>query len=474
MSGKTFQSAEVHAPMLLALLARHRSRSLSRRRILHSLPFTLAAVFVFSPAIDTFCFAESMSFDEAVKSMKAKNETLMASQDDINQRQAEQKAAKGLRGPKAELDFKYTFLDDPVKVSLGPLELEVQKKSYAKGKVTVTQPIYAGGRIRAANRAASAGTAEAVAQKAVTENQLVAELARRYYGLCLARCNEEVQAQKLDTMKKHTSRAKRLMDEGIVARVEYLNADVAQANAETDLAAAKRDISIISEGLSNILVSPEPVDPTSSLFMAAALEPCETFQSYVDANHPILKVLAAKHDMAHQGVKVEEADRKPTVYAFGIHELVTSDLTMMDPKWAVGVGVQYTLFDGFRAKNKATAARSVETKVQHLTQKAARDLKSLVLKRYQEMEKAREQFESYDRTLELAKENLRVRAHAFEEGMATSLEVIDATLSLSRAQLGRLKAAFDFDDAMFQLLEASGQTGSYAEYLANTTGVGEG
>lgn len=240
------------------------------------------------------------------------------------------------------------------------------------------------------------------------------------------------------------------------------------------MAAAKRDVSIISEGLSNILASAETIEPTSPLFIAEALEAREVFQSYVNVNHPILRVLAAKREWAHQGVKVEEADQKPTVYAFGMHELVTSDLTVMEPKWAVGVGLQYTLFDGFQAKNKARAARAVETRVQHLTQKAERDLKSLVLERYQKMEKAREQFVSYERTLELAEENLRVRTRAFEEGTATSLEVIDATLSLSRAQLGRLKAAFDFDDAMFQLLEASGRTGSYSEYLAQTTEVSQG
>lgn len=429
-------------------------------------------VLVLAFAMNRFCLATPMSFDDAVDSMFAKNEAIMAAQDDVHRREAEQKAAKGLQMPKAELNYRYTLLDDAVEIGTKPIQIQVQEESFAKGEVTVTQPIYSGGRIRAANRAASAGTAEALAQKMVAENQLITELAQRYYGLCLALRNEQVQAQTLETMKEHTDRAKRLMEEGIIPRVEYLNADVAQSNAKTELEAAKRDVSIISDGLSNILVSPEPVEPTSPLFMVDALEPCETFQACVNANHPVLKMLTARRDQAHQGIKSEEANRKPTVYAFGRYELAQSDLTVLDPEWAVGVGVQYTLFDGFQAKHKANAARAVKTKVEHLTQKTERDLKSLVLTRYQEMEKARDQFVSYDRTLELAEENLRVRTLAFEEGMATSLEVVDATLSLARAQLGRFKAAYDFDYAMFQLLEASGQSRLYPDYLA-TTGLGE-
>ena len=156
-----------------------------------------------------------------------------------------------------------------------------------------------------------------------------------------------------------------------------------------------------------------------------------------------------------------------------MHELVTSDLTALDPEWAVGLGIQYTLFDGFQGKNKTAAARARVRKVNHMQDKIRRDLKSLVVKRYEEMEKAREQYDTYNSTLDLASENLRVRLRAFEEGVGTSLEVVDATLSQARAQLGRLKAAFDFDLAFFQLLEASGKSSRCLEYLGRAVPVSE-
>ena len=277
---------------------------------------------------------------------------------------------------------------------------------------------------------------------------MVTELAQRYYGLCLAHRNREVLGLKVEAMDRHAYRSKRLMEEGIIARVEFLNAEVALANAKTELEAAERDIAIVTEGLTNIIVASGPVEPTSPLFVVSDVAAREVFQDFVNEDHPIVKMLAAKLDLARQGVKAEQGLDKPLVYLFGMHELIYGDLSTQDPAWAAGVGVQYTLFDGFQGRHKVDAARAVEQKVGHLQQKACRDLKSLVLKRYEEMLKARDQFDSFDTTLELTQENLRVRTRAFEEGMATSIEVVDAALSLARAQLGRFKAAYDFDFAL--------------------------
>jgi len=78
--------------------------------------------------------------------------------------------------------------------------------------------------------------------------------------------------------------------------------------------------------------------------------------------------------------------------------------------------------------------------------------------------KALEQFEALDASLALAEENLRVRRRGFEEGLATSLDVVDAQLTLSGVHVERLVAAFDFVVALAELLEASGQSDKFEEY----------
>lgn len=420
--------------------------------------------------------SEPMSFEQALAAMKVRNEALMAAQDDIRQREAEQAAAKGLHYPTIDLEARQIGMDKPITIGIDPIpvRLKVQDAGFTEGNITVKVPLYAGGRIDAANRAAEARKSEAGAEARTTESQLVTELAQRYFGLCLAQRARDVQKLKVNTMGQHSYRARRLMEEGIIARVEFLNANVALENAKQELQAAEHDVAIVAEGLANIIVSADSVEPTTPLFVLREVEPRETFQGYVEEGHPITEMLVSKRDLAAQGIRAEQGASRPTLYLFGKHELFPDDLTMLDPEWAVGIGLQYTLFDGFQTRNKTEAARAVEQKVTHLLQKVRRDLKSLVLKRYEEMSKARDQYDALDASLELARENLRVRSRAFEEGLATSVEVVDATLSLARVQLGRHKAAYDLDLALFQLLEACGRSSRCIEYVARGNAVENG
>ena len=418
---------------------------------------------------------ERLSFGDALARVQQRNEALMAGEDEVRQRGAEKAAVSGLKMPKAELDLKSTFLDADITTPFNPIPIayKMQDKHFTKAELTVTYPLYTGGRITAANKAATAKQSEAEAQLRYTGDQLVTELAQRYFGVCLARRAREVNALKVTTMEQQAHRAHRLMDEGIISKAETLSAEVALANAKSELEAAERDVTIASEGLANTMAWTDPVEPVTALFLLRGLEAKGYFQDSVDDKHPVLAMLGAKREQAHQGVRAEEGAALPTAYVFGMYELLPEGCSVVDPKWAFGFGGQYTLFDGAQSRNKVSAAKAQEDRVAHLRQKYQRDLKSLTVKRYEEMEKAREQYDTLDTTLALTAENLRVRTRAFEEGVATSLEVVDATLTHARAQLGRLKAAYDFDTAFFQLLESSGQTGRHEEYLARAVPVPE-
>ena len=50
--------------------------------------------------------------------------------------------------------------------------------------------------------------------------------------------------------------------------------------------------------------------------------------------------------------------------------------------------------------------------------------------------------------------------------MATSLDIVDAQLALSRVKIERLIAAYEFDVSLAKLLEASGQSEHFEEYLS--------
>ena len=78
---------------------------------------------------------------------------------------------------------------------------------------------------------------------------------------------------------------------------------------------------------------------------------------------------------------------------------------------------------------------------------------------------AREQFRLFDSSVELARENLRLRERAFEEGQSVAIDVNEARNSLVRAETGRAQIAYEFVVSLGALLEASGQIGRFPEFM---------
>ena len=82
------------------------------------------------------------------------------------------------------------------------------------------------------------------------------------------------------------------------------------------------------------------------------------------------------------------------------------------------------------------------------------------------MESAADQVTALAATRALAEENVRVRTIAFAEGFATSLEVVDARLTLEKVRIDRLLAAYDYVCALSEALEVAGQAQRFPELAA--------
>lgn len=439
---------------------------------------------VFWLALTSAALGQELTFHQALAQVLSSNESALVVQVERDQREFEQKAARGLYLPKVTLSGRWTRIDGEITMDLNPIrdvilamhplvppamvpsfETQIQDETFFKSQLNVVWPVYTGGRITAANRAAEAGVRQAEEKGRSTRQGLTIDLVRRYYGVRLSRQVELIRSKTLDVMSQHLHQARRLEQEGMIAKTERLHAEVAHAEAERNQKAAARDVDIAQAALRNILTVDDEVDPTSPLFLVRDLEPLDVFLRATEQNHPVLGQLEAGREMAHQNLKAEESRYAPEFYLFGMRELNEGDLTSTEPKWAMGVGVNFTLFEGFVRPNKVQAARKLEDQVRLTQGKAARDLQTLINTRYQQLMKAREQFDSLDAALALARENVRARQRGFQEGMATSLDVVDAQLSLSAAQVQRLQAAYNYDVALAELLEASGRAETFPNYV---------
>lgn len=432
-------------------------------------------------------FGQPLSFEEALARMKTGDESLAAARMLEEARHFELRAARGLHLPTVEGAARFNRINEPIVIDLSParellialnpqvppqaippLRIGVQGQVFWRANLRVTQPLYTGGRISAAKGAAEAQIRDAGGSRREVELSLVTQLVQRYYGLQLAMQARELRKQILAAMRQHAFNARRLREEGQIALPERLHAEVAEAEAERELRAAEYDVQLARTALGLLVPNlGEDALASSPLFLNRDIGPLEDFKTESEAANPNLLRLSAQKNLAQQGVRAARSDFLPTVAAFGIRELWEPDLTVLDPSWIVGFNIQWNFFDGGRKQNQLRAAREQVRRVESLQSKAARQVAVRVTQCYQAVQKARDLYLTLEKTQALAEENVRVRTRAFEEGFASSLDVVNAQVSRQAVGLQRLNSAYAYVVALAELLEASGQSESFERFRAN-------
>lgn len=448
---------------------------------------------------------QALSLDEAIAVALTENPAMQAAAYEEQAARQERRAAIGLRMPRIGVTGAYTYmgkdigfdfndLKAPVQQMAGQLIgsglippdkipsiqgllapimgadwfLKVQDQSlgFVGGEVTV--PIWLGGKINAANRAAKINERTAEAQGDQTRNALISELVERYFGLALARQVVEVRRQVVEGVRHHLEDARALEQNGMIAQAERLYVEFKMTEAERELANAELQVATILSALSNTLGRENEWQPVTAMFVVDGIEELAYYQELAGERNPLLEQVSLKRQLAQEGVRVQRSEFLPQVVAMGGGSFYNYQVAGLVPRWAVGVGVNLKIFDGLNREYKYSAAKHTARRVAALQNKAGKDIAVLVEKLYTQMENYRNQLRSIDSSLDFAEEYLRMKEASFREGMSSSSDLIDAELNLAKVRTERLQAAYNFDLGLARLLEAAGISDEFPAYARRT------
>lgn len=436
----------------------------------------LALAVMLAPAAAT----EPLSFADAMARLETHSHVLEAARLELAQAEAELEQARARRWPTVGLEGRLTRLDSPLDIDLAgilpglggmlppgllPDRYEIQSRQFYNLAVQARAPLYSGGRIAAGIAAGEAGTEAGAAALAATRAQLHELLVQRYFGLALAGEAVAVRAATVEGLSRHLADALRLEQEGLIARAERLRANVALAEAERDLRTAEEQQTLAGAALAALLALPAAPGPSTPIPPAPASPGLAPLIEQAQRINPTLAELRSRERQAEAVQRAERGSLLPTLGAFGRREIYTGDLTLLDPEWAVGLVAEWTLFDGFQRRARVDQAAARSDRVAALRADAERQIELLVRQRHEQLVAALARLDSFAATGELARESLRAQQRAFEEGLASSLDVIDAELALARLRLGELDARLQAWTALAGLYAASGQTAELPDLI---------
>ena len=294
-------------------------------------------------------------------------------------------------------------------------------------------------------------------------SELYSEVVERYYGLYLALQVVEVRKLVHDGMLLHLYNATQLEKNGVIAKVDRLYIQVKVSEATSELQKSIMTLNTLQSALSASLGGGGKFAPLSHMFVNPDIGTLDYYKTMCLENSPLIKQVQMKEQLAHQALRAERAEFYPHLVAMGGYDLYNYQLTSLAPKWVVGAGLKFTIFNGLNREFKVGVAKSTVKMVEAVKSKALVDIEVLVEKQYNEVVSSYQSVHSADATIEFATEYLRVKNLAFKEGSATAADVTDAILNLAKSKIERLTYAYKFDVGLAQMLENCGDSHRFAE-----------
>lgn len=380
---------------------------------------------------------------------------------------AQQTADKYAAESQQKLDAAKAQIDD------ADFRMKVQDDVFFNARLTAIWPIFTGLKIYSAYDAAKENVNAKKAAFDMAQNTILMDVATKYFTLRLAEELTVLRESTKKNLEEHLARSKKLEEGGQISKAERLRAEVALAEAENALEDSYRDQTLARLALASLLHTDTNITAITPVMAPEQTYGMDEFKQLAMDRHPGLRQLRTERKRSQDAVSAARADYFPTVALFAYKELYTRDLTLLEPDWAVGAKMQWDLFKGGETRSKVSNAKALDRSLSSMEEQTMDNIGLLVEKRWREMEHAKSRLESLKKTRELAEEAHRSQTLAYEAGLATGLDVVDAELALSRLQVADLKAHYDAVVAWLGLLEASGEVVNAGEMLKNVKPVEE-
>ena len=331
--------------------------------------------------------------------------------------------------------------------------------------VMLTQPVYMGGAIIAANRMAAIG--EEMAQnniEASTQNTLHS-IDQAYWTVVSVHHKKQLSESYLAVVKKLDDDVSKMIREGVATRADGLKVDVKVNEAEMSLTQAENGLALAKMLLcqlcgmdvdSDITLADENADN-----IVEQADDAQADRAVAMENRPELKLLQNSADMSRQATKLVRAAYLPQVLLTGGYVATNPNVfngfeRKLSGMWNVGVMVRVPLWNWMEGTYKVRASR-IATTIVELERDDIREKIDLQVSQSQfKVKEANRRLAMATKNVENAEENLRCANLGFKEGVIPTTDVMAAQTAWVQAQSQKIDAEVDVKMSQVNLKKALG------------------
>lgn len=330
--------------------------------------------------------------------------------------------------------------------------LRTDTRNMFGGMVTLTQPIFMGGKIIAYNKITKFAEQLAESQHATELQDVILNTDQAYWQVISLVNKKKLSESFLDLVKKLDSDVSKMVAEGVATKADELSVKVKVNEAEMTLTKVENGLSLSKMVLCQLCGI--PLDTPITL-ADENMENITLPDTYIEgnvntalSNREELKSLELASKIYRQKVNVTRSEFLPSVgltatYLVTNPSLVNGFERKMRGMWGVGMMVKIPVFHWGEGIYKVKAAKAEANIAQYKLDDVKEKVELQVTQAIYKVNEATKKLAMAEKNMAKADENLRYANLGFKEGVIPTSNVLEAQTAWLSAQSGKIDAQID-------------------------------
>ncbi len=330
--------------------------------------------------------------------------------------------------------------------------LRTDTRNMFGGMVTLTQPIFMGGKIIAYNKITKFAEQLAESQHATELQDVILNTDQAYWQVISLVNKKKLAESFLELVKKLDSDVSKMVAEGVATKADELSVKVKVNEAEMTLTKVENGLSLSKMVLCQLCGIPLDTPITlADESMENITLPDTYIQGNVNtalSNREELKSLELASKIYRQKVNVTRSEFLPSVgltatYLVTNPSLVNGFEKKMRGMWGVGMMVKIPVFHWGEGIYKVRAAKAEANIAQYKLDDVKEKVELQVTQATYKVNEATKKLAMAEKNMAKADENLRYANLGFQEGVIPTSNVLEAQTAWLSAQSGKIDAQID-------------------------------
>ena len=330
--------------------------------------------------------------------------------------------------------------------------LRTDTRNVYAGAITLTQPLYMGGKIRAYNKITKYAEELAQQQHQGGMQEVIMSTDQAYWQVISLVNKKKLAEGYLKLLQQLDSDVEKMIAEGVATKADGLSVRVKVNEAEMTLTKVEDGLSLARMLLCQLC----GIDVSSPITLADEnMEdiPLLTPETHFDmstayANRPEIRSLELATQIYKQKINVTRAEHLPSIALMGNYMVTNPSVfnsfeNKFKGMWNVGVMVQIPIWHWGEGIYKTKAAKAEARIAQYQLQDAREKIELQVNQSAFKVKEASKKLVMATKNMEKADENLRYATLGFKEGVIATSNVLEAQTAWLSAQSEKIDAQID-------------------------------